>query len=362
MRKLKPILQLLLGLAIVVALLFGVNKASLLAEFTVGPASVEKDAVYTATVDGASIRFLVIESLHQGTTLRAIQATHRNTPLPSEGVLELASGTAPPTLPWTSVATRHYGRQLLLSTLRSTADRWHFLVLAVLAFLVSIALCVIRWGILLRTQGFNFSFGRMLSLYFIGQFFNSFLPGGLSGDLVKAYYVVGETQEKRAEAVATIFMDRVLGFFALVILTITVMLARLEFFLGDPRLRVALVLNVALLAGAVATLAAAFRRDTLEHSALMQRIEKHTRLGEIIRRAHSACHICLKSPKVIVQTIVLSLGNHATFIVCTAAGLGAALGIRLTVIDYLAVFPVINAVAAIPLTPGGLGTRDGAAV
>jgi uncharacterized membrane protein YbhN (UPF0104 family) len=42
--------------------------------------------------------------------------------------------------------------------------------------------------------------------------------------------------------------------------------------------------------------------------------------------------------------------------------LGIALEIPLAFTDYLVVFPVINAVAAIPVTPGGLGTREGMAI
>ena len=362
MKKLRAILQLLAGIAIVVVLLFGVNKASVLAEFSIPPSSIEADAVYTTTIDETVLRFLVLERVKQGANLRALRSTGRGVPIPDEGVLKLASGIGPPTLRWTSVSTRHYGRQLLLDTLRTTADSWHFMAFGAFAFIGPIMFCVFRWGVLLRAQGFKFSLGRMTALYFIGQFFNSFLPGGLSGDLVKAYYIVGETHEKRTEAVATIFMDRVLGFFALVLLTVAVMCARLGFFLGDPRLRVVLLFNIGLMAGAIATLAAVFRKSALERSALMKRIEKHTRLGDILTRVHTACHTCLKSRGVVVKTLLFSLGNHIVFIVCCAAGIGTALGIRLSLFDYLAVFPAINAVAAIPLTPGGLGTRDGATV
>jgi uncharacterized membrane protein YbhN (UPF0104 family) len=35
--------------------------------------------------------------------------------------------------------------------------------------------------------------------------------------------------------------------------------------------------------------------------------------------------------------------------------------VRLPFVDFLTAFPVINAVAAIPLTPGGLGTREATA-
>ena len=214
-------------------------------------------------------------------------------------------------------------------------------------------------AVLLRAQGFHFSFRRMLGLYFVGQFFNSFLPGGLSGDLVKAYYVVGETEEKKAEAVATVFIDRVIGLLALVLLTVVVMCLRLRFFLDDPRMRVALIVNAALLAGAVGTLLVVFRKNILERWRIFRWIEEHTPAGDMITRVYTAFHLCLNRPSVLVQTLLLSFANHMMLILCTTLCLGAALGIKMNVLDYLSVFPVINAVAAIPVTPGGLGTREG---
>ncbi len=68
----------------------------------------------------------------------------------------------------------------------------------------------------------------------------------------------------------------------------------------------------------------------------------------------------MKQPVVLAQTLSLSVLNHVVLVGC-AYFLGRGLEISLNFWGYLTVFPVINAVAAVPATPGGLGTREAAA-
>ena len=66
---------------------------------------------------------------------------------------------------------------------------------------------------------------------------------------------------------------------------------------------------------------------------------------------------CEHNPVVLLQTMTLSLINHMTLVVSTSL-LGYALGIDIPFVDYVTTIPIVNAIAAIPLTPGGLGTRE----
>ncbi len=59
--------------------------------------------------------------------------------------------------------------------------------------------------------------------------------------------------------------------------------------------------------------------------------------------------------------LVLSIVNHLLFIAASFC-IGNALGLPMSFLDYLSLFPIINFIAAIPITPGGLGTRDMAAI
>jgi uncharacterized membrane protein YbhN (UPF0104 family) len=67
--------------------------------------------------------------------------------------------------------------------------------------------------------------------------------------------------------------------------------------------------------------------------------------------------MCLSHRGLLTRTVAISLVNHVIFIACIFY-LGRALGITLPFVDYLTVFPIILAVSAVPVTPGGLGTRE----
>ena len=58
---------------------------------------------------------------------------------------------------------------------------------------------------------------KLFSLYMIGSFFNTVLPGIIGGDAVKAFYLYQVTG-KGGLTLASVFMDRYLGFVMLMII------------------------------------------------------------------------------------------------------------------------------------------------
>ena len=76
---------------------------------------------------------------------------------------------------------------------------------------------VIRWRLVLAVQGLHLSLGRATGISLVAHFFNSFLLGSTGGDLLKAYFAAAETAQKKAEAVTTVVVDRLLGLFAMLL-------------------------------------------------------------------------------------------------------------------------------------------------
>ena len=216
-----------------------------------------------------------------------------------------------------------------------------------------------RW--LLQAIGYRISFARALTLYMVGHFFNAFMIGVVGGDFIKAYYVSKETTEKRTEVVSTVFIDRIIGLIALVILSVTVMLFRLPLFLSNSQTRVAFFFNLALLGGSTVGVGIICGRDVLLKWPLFRRMTEGTAFGKTFRKVYDAFHTCIRDPQTLIKSLIVSLANHLIF--TTAIWLfGTALEVNMSYLDYLSFFPVINAVAAIPISPpGGLGSREVAA-
>jgi uncharacterized membrane protein YbhN (UPF0104 family) len=85
-----------------------------------------------------------------------------------------------------------------------------------------LALCVValsiqyyRWFVLVRALDLPFTVGGAFRLGLVGTYYNVFLPGAVGGDFVKAYYIARGQPDRRAAAVATVVLDRLIGLFGL---------------------------------------------------------------------------------------------------------------------------------------------------
>ena len=96
------------------------------------------------------------------------------------------------------------------------ADKlWFFLILA--AYFVPFTLMGLRWWLLLRGHGFRVPFSLVFLMNYAGIFFNNFLPGGVGGDLTKAF-LAASGEERKAAVVGTILLDRIVGLVAMILM------------------------------------------------------------------------------------------------------------------------------------------------
>lgn len=256
--------------------------------------------------------------------------------------------------------TRMENRDTLIETIRSCGKNWKYIALGFSTFLLGMLMCSLRWKILMDAQNLNLSFCRVIVLFFIGQFFNAFMPGSVGGDVIKAWYVAKETNHKKTEIVATVFIDRIMGMLGLVVLCSAVMFMRLDFFMAHNETRALMVFNLSLLVASIVGLFVVFEKNIMESWTLFRKLEEKTALGKIISRVYNAFRVCVKCRATFFKTLFLSIANHMGLVVASVF-LGRALEINIRIIDFFTAIPAINAVAAIPMTPGGLGTREVAA-
>lgn len=216
----------------------------------------------------------------------------------------------------------------------------------------------LRWYTILRTAGLPLSWSKVFSIFFIGQFFNSFMLGACGGDLARAYYVAREWPGKRAEAATTALIDRAVGLLVLVAFGSAVIIYRFHLFFDHIGNRWMGYLMISFLAGAVILLVLLLRKNLFEHWPLFQRWEQQTALGATFRRVYDALFLFHRQPRALVVAVALSFLNM-TLLTLACLCIGVSLGIDLRVRDYFTVFPVITVLSSLPLTPGGLGVREG---
>ncbi len=68
-----------------------------------------------------------------------------------------------------------------------------------------------RWQLLLRAQGVTPPARWVHGVFWVGHFYNSFLPGGVAGDAIRFGYVWRAHPDRQAAAATSLLVDRLLG-------------------------------------------------------------------------------------------------------------------------------------------------------
>jgi uncharacterized membrane protein YbhN (UPF0104 family) len=105
-----------------------------------------------------------------------------------------------------------------LASLMSHANPWHLLG-AILFFNISKIVNAIRLNRFFTSIGLRLSAWYNLKLYYLGMFYNLFLPGGIGGDGYKIYVLKKNHGLTVINIFNAVFWDRVSGIFALIFLS-----------------------------------------------------------------------------------------------------------------------------------------------
>ncbi|EJL71506.1 lysylphosphatidylglycerol synthase transmembrane domain-containing protein [Chryseobacterium populi] len=96
-----------------------------------------------------------------------------------------------------------------------------YVVLAAVLFLASQVLSTKRLEFYLLANDFKLSFKSNLELYFLGMFYNFFIPGGIGGDAYKIYILNKKLDWSLKKLTSAIFNDRLSGLLAISVLILS---------------------------------------------------------------------------------------------------------------------------------------------
>ena len=138
-----------------------------------------------------------------------------------------------------------------------TAD-YTWIAIGIVIYLVVEIAAAARWQVLLRVQNIHLTLPRMSGLFFIGMFYNQFLPGGTGGDIMKSYLLLKETPGKKVGALLAVLFDRLVGLIALVTLTGTLIALRYSWLAQTHETRQLLWVLLIVLGGSIVFLLTTF--------------------------------------------------------------------------------------------------------
>jgi len=226
-----------------------------------------------------------------------------------------------------------------------------------LVVLATIILGVIRWRMVLKTQGLELSFKRTVSISFVAQFFNSFLLGVSGGDLIKAYYVARETHHKKTEAVVTVFVDRLLGLWAMLFFACMMTLPNWNKLIHDKVLSTAVVVIWAMFVTLTIILYLAFWGGLSWWIPAARPLLRKLPKGEMIERSLDSCRQFGGHKLLLLRSVIVSLVIN-TLVVFSYGIQAAGMQLSIPLLSLFLVVPLVTCLASLPITIGGLGVRE----
>lgn len=197
-----------------------------------------------------------------------------------------------------------------------------YLILGILLVVFSKVMAAFRLNLYFHEIGVKITQASNLKLYLLGMFYNLFLPGGIGGDAYKGYVIQKEYKSGTKKVVSVLLLDRLSGMLLIFIYAcISALLIKSSFFQDFTWL---IVLAIPLSVIIFWLLHKKFFSYTLPifwksvgYSALVQ-------LSQLI------CILCILK----------------------------SLSINLATFKYLFVFLVSSIISVVPLTIGGIGSRE----
>jgi len=227
-----------------------------------------------------------------------------------------------------------------------------YLLYAIIPYLLFIVISAWRWQVLLEYKKFNMPFSRTLIIYFIATFFNNFLPTTIGGDVMRVLYSM---KERRADALATVLVDRILGFVGLFVFAL---FAVLYLFVIKRQTEFLPFTACGLIVITAITYLFFSERAYKKLSPIVQKI-RIFKIGDRLNRLHEAATDFSSAWSAIMTCVLLSIIIQALLAIGPFLVMRGMLnGYDVSVLPFFIYIPIINVISMIPISFNALGVRE----
>lgn len=231
-------------------------------------------------------------------------------------------------------------------------------------FLISVVmiwLSALKWQVFIKAAGHSVGILRLMRLYTVGYFFNTFTPSYIGGDIARSYQL-GRFLGNQERAFVATFLERFTGLLAMSFLGVFFVLLGTSATAGVELavFVVGLVAAVLALIFFSPKLAEFFEKLGLQLVGKVLPEKFAGKLSNFATKIFAAMSAARGDKVVFLKAMLLSLVFHFFTVVNTYV---AAKAIGWDTPDFLGLFivvPLVLLVGMVPLTPSGLGIQEGA--
>lgn len=245
------------------------------------------------------------------------------------------------------------------SELMDRDKNWLLLSVSAALCLSAVSLTFVRWYLLVRSLGMPFRLRDAFRLGFLGYFLNFVAPGSVGGDAFKAFFIARSMHGRKAEAVATVVVDRMFGLYGLLVVTSAALwLGNLS--ATDPQFQTVMsVTYICTFIGAIVIMLLMVPGFT--NGRVSQGLANLPKIGPTIGQLISAVRLYRQRPTVLLIAGLMSLCVHIIFASALYLAAGALLTFEVapSLGENLVIVPLAMVAGVLP-TPGGLGVFEAA--
>lgn len=220
------------------------------------------------------------------------------------------------------------------------------------AIVLGIGISSYKWKLLGEFKGLRHSFSDYYRYYLTGTFINNFMPSFIGGDTFKAYEI-GRPEKKYIEAASSVMADRITGLIGMTILALLFSVLNLKAVLQNHFL---FLINLALALSLLLDILIAKTRNFRIWKKFLNRLpQKIARFIIEVQDYSSESGILAKTIflGIIFQLIGVAAANFLLF---------WALGIEISIFNYLSVIFLISLISSIPISINNIGVKEWAYV
>jgi hypothetical protein len=213
---------------------------------------------------------------------------------------------------------------------------------------------ILRWHLFLQMLHLRVPFAETTRLFFIGAFFNQFLPGTTGGDLVRVLYLMRDHPEHRTAGFLSVAVDRLFALLVLVAMGLGFAWGRAAWF--DRNIAIGNMMSIfgvtfsIMAAGLVASFVLTKRH-------LVERLPARLPLRDKIVKLSTLWQLCIENRREAMLgglfTVPMLLAFFSAFYFVALAFTAKA-----GFFDMLSIMPVVTAISALPISLNGLGVRE----
>jgi len=230
-----------------------------------------------------------------------------------------------------------------------------------LASLPFLFLCFVIWSYrlkyLLDKKKFNLSFSYVLKIYFIGNFYSTITPSQVGGVIMKTFYIKEKASKTFAETAGVVVLDKILEIITLLFLGI------IGSFILFKYLSIKLfIMAILMFISFILVLILLIKKKWGEiFFRLAYKFIIPQNIKEKAKLSFKAFYQNLPTGQVLVLPLILAIFGWFILYSFTYF-LGLSLEIKISYLIFVVIMAISSLVGLLPISFGGLGTREGTAV